>query len=128
MHEFSVISSIVDLIREEIDKRDNVIIVKEVQLEVGELTFLGREALQFGFRALTESETKINSEGLKINTMPANVRCLECDYNGPMKVENSEEYHIRIPTFACPSCGGPIDITKGKECTVKNLILELEDE
>ncbi len=128
MHEFSVISSIVDLIKDEMGKHDNLNCVKEVVLEVGELTFLGREALQFGFKALTESSSKINSDGLKIVLVAASVKCKQCQYEGPMKLDNTEEYHVSIPIFACPSCDGAIDVVKGKECVVRNLVLDLEDD
>ena len=128
MHEFSVISSIVDVIKAEMEKHDNLICVKEVVLEVGELMFLGEEALQFGFHALTESEPKINSDGLKIIKIPANVRCLGCQYEGPIKTEETEEYHHSIPRFTCPSCNGTIEVIEGKECIVRNLVLDLEDD
>lgn len=127
MHEFSVISSIVDLIKDEMGKHDNLNCVKKVVLEVGELTFLGHEALQFGFKALTESAPQINSDGLKIVPVPASVKCKACNYEGPMKLDNTEEYHVSIPIFTCPSCEGPIDLIKGKECVVRNLVLDLEE-
>ena len=128
MHEFSVISSIVNLIKDEMGKHDNLNYVKEVVLEVGELTFLGHEALQFGFKALTESAPKIDSEGLKIIPVPAIVKCKSCSFEGPMKLDKTEEYHISIPVFTCPSCDGAIDVIKGKECVVRNLVLDLEDD
>jgi hydrogenase nickel insertion protein HypA len=128
MHEFSVISSMVDVIKSEMEKHDNLICVKEVVLEVGELTFLGPEALQFGYKSLTESSPKINSGGLKIVQIPASVKCKACHYAGPMKLDNDEEHHVSIPIFVCPSCEGAIDVIKGKECIVRNLVLDLEDD
>ncbi len=128
MHEFSMISSIVDVIESEMEKHDKLICVKEVVLEVGELMFLGHEALRFGFHALTEPNPKINSGGLKIVPIPARVKCLACQYEGPIKTEETEEYHVSIPRFACPSCSGAIEIIEGKQCIVRNLVLDLEDD
>ena len=102
--------------------------VKEVHLEVGELTFLGHDQLRFGFGILVRSEPKIDPDGLNIISIPAKIKCLECDYEGAMEVQGSEEYHIKLPRFACPSCGGAIDILRGKECMVKNLVMDLEDD
>ena len=65
MHEFSVITSIVDLVKDEMEKRP-VILVKEVKLEVGELTFLAHGALEFGFTALVEKDPKIANDALNI--------------------------------------------------------------
>lgn len=126
MHEFSVISSIVDLVKAEMETRP-VILVKEVKLEVGELTFLAHDALQFGFTALVEKEPKIANDALNIVPVQAEVKCKNCDYEGPMKVKDSEEMHIGVPIFKCPKCEGQIEVIKGKECTVVNLRMELED-
>jgi len=126
MHEFSIISSIVDLVKQEMETRP-VILVKEVNLEVGELTFLAHDALQFGFNALVEKEEKIADDALNIIQVQAEVKCKNCDYEGPMKVKDSEKMHIGVPIFKCPKCGGQIEIIKGKECTIVNLKMELED-
>ena len=126
MHEFSVISSIVDLVKQEMETRP-VILVKEVKLEVGELTFLAHGALEFGFTALVEKEEKIANDALNIIPVQAEVKCKNCDYEGPMKVKDSESMHIGVPIFKCPKCEGPIEVIKGKECTVVNLRMELED-
>jgi len=125
MHEFSIISSIVDLVKQEMEKRP-VILVKEVKLEVGELTFLAEAALQFGFTALVEKEEKIANDALKITSIPAEVKCIDCGYTGPLKVKDSEQNHIS-PIFQCPKCQGKIEIIKGKECTVVNLRMEIDD-
>ena len=126
MHEFSVISSIVDVVKVEMEKRP-VILVKEVKLEVGELTFLAHGALEFGFTALVEKEPKIANDALKIVSIQAEVKCKNCDYEGPMIVKDSEAMHIGVPIFKCPNCEGQIEVIKGKECTVVNLRMELED-
>lgn len=127
MHEFSMIMSIVELVKDEMGKR-KAILVKEINLEVGDLTFLSHDALQFGFRALVESEPKIDPDSLSIIPVPARVKCQECNYSGPMKVVESPEYHLLMaPVFECPECGGPVEIVRGRECVVKNIRMELED-
>jgi hydrogenase nickel incorporation protein HypA/HybF len=128
VHEFSVISSIVDLVKDEMEKFDNLNFVKEVVLEVGELTFLAHEALQFGFKALIENEPRIRDDALKIVKVAVRIKCRQCDYEGPLSVDDTEEYHISIPRFACPKCNGQIDVLEGKECTVRNLVIDLEEE
>jgi hydrogenase nickel insertion protein HypA len=128
MHELSVITSVVETIKQEMKKHKNLICVKEIRLEVGELAFLSHDALKFGFRALTEKEKKVNSKGLRIIKVKAKVKCHNCGYKGPMKLEDSKEYHVHVPLFSCPKCGGQIVVIKGKECTIKNLVLDLEDD
>jgi len=128
VHEFSVISSIVELVKGEMGKHDNLNFVKEIVLEVGELSFLSHDALRFGFRALVENEPDIKDDALTIIPIQAKVKCRRCDYEGAMKAGETEEYHIAIPQFSCPECNGPIDVLHGKECVVRNLVLDLEDE
>ncbi|MFO7618764.1 MAG: hydrogenase maturation nickel metallochaperone HypA [Thermoplasmata archaeon] len=127
MHEFSMMQSIVELVKAEMGKH-RVIKVTEINLEVGELTFLSHDAMQFAFQALTETEDKIENDALKISSVPAEVKCTKCDFSGPMKTAESEIYHQHMaPVFQCPECSGPVEIVKGRECTVKNIRMELEE-
>jgi hydrogenase nickel incorporation protein HypA/HybF len=127
MHEFSMMMSIVELVKAEMGKRQ-VIKVTEINLDVGELTFLSHDAMQFGFQALVETEPKIDASALKITPVQAEVKCTKCGFSGPMKTAESEIYHqLMAPVFKCPECGGPVEIVKGRECTVKNIRMELEE-
>lgn len=122
-----MMQSIVELVKAEMGKRQ-VIKVTEINLEVGELTFLSHDALQFAFQALVETEPKIDPDSLKIISVPAEVKCGKCDFSGPMKAAESEVYHqLMAPVFQCPKCSGPVEIIRGRECTVKNIRMELED-
>lgn len=126
MHEFSVIASIMELIKSEMEKA-KASRVLEVQLEVGELSFLSHESLRFGFKALAENEKGIEPEGLKIITVPAQVKCRKCDYSGPLMVEDTSLGHLGSPVFQCPKCQGPVEVMKGRDCIVKNLRMEVDD-
>jgi hydrogenase nickel incorporation protein HypA/HybF len=125
MHEFSMIQSIMELVKSEMEKR-HAIRVMEINLEVGELSFLSHDALQFSFGAIVENEPKIEKDALKIISVPAEVMCSKCGYSGPMKNTESAEYHLIMPVFQCPKCGGSIEIIQGKECIVRNLKMEVE--
>jgi len=125
MHEFSIITSIMEVVKSEMEKQ-KASMVHEVHLEVGELSFLSHEALQFGFRALAENEPKIDIDALKITSMPAEVKCRKCGYSGSMNISESETYHTPAPVFQCPKCAGPIVILKGRECVVKNIRMEVD--
>ncbi|MBU4032255.1 MAG: hydrogenase maturation nickel metallochaperone HypA [Candidatus Thermoplasmatota archaeon] len=126
MHEFSMMMSIVELVKSEMEKRP-VIKVTEINLEVGDLTFLSHDALQFGFQALVETEPRIGPDSLKIIPVPAEVKCSDCGFSGAMKFADSEANHLMTPVFQCPECAGPVEIVRGKECTVRNIRMELED-
>jgi hydrogenase nickel insertion protein HypA len=121
MHEFSVISSIMELVRAEMEKAKAEKVL-EIRLQVGELTFLSHEALQFGFSALASDDKRIGKDALKIVPVPAEVRCSKCGYTGPMQAE--DQNHMS-PVFRCPECAGPIDILSGRECVVTNIRMEV---
>jgi hydrogenase nickel insertion protein HypA len=124
MHEFSVISSIIELVKAEMAKA-KASEVMEVHLQVGELTFLSHEALQFGFGVLAGEDGRIRPDALRIETVPAEVKCEKCGYKGPMKAEDDEAYHVGVPIFQCPRCSGPVEVLRGRECTVRNLRMEV---
>lgn len=125
MHEFSVITSIFELVKAE-KERARAVKVLEVRLDVGELAFLSHEALEFGFRALAENEPDIAPDGLRITTIPAKVECTKCHYRGPLKVADTTAGHLGSPIFQCPECGGPVEVISGRECVVRNIRMEVD--
>ena len=128
MHEMAMVGSIIAVVKAEMERQGNVKMVKEVHLEIGELTFLGHDQMRFGFENMTASDPRINSEGLTITSIPAVIKCKECDYEGGLDITDDEQYHTALPIFACPKCNGPIDIIEGKECIVKNLVIDMEED
>ncbi len=121
MHEFSVTSQIVQSVLTEAEKR-GAKKVTEVDLVVGKLTFLGLEQLRFAFEALTK-DTIMEGAKLVIEEQEGIVKCKNCDYEGGFKYEDDPLYHVPLPTLKCPRCGSMVEITAGKECTIKSIKL-----
>ena len=96
--------------------------VNEVMLDIGELTFLGREQLEFCYGIIAE-ENRLRGSKLTIHTVPAEVFCAECDYSGP--IEYFREFHLETPILSCPKCGHTVEIVKGRECSVRSVNLEI---
>lgn len=129
MHEFSVMSSVVSSVLDEIERiqkknEKKIYRVNEVVLEVGELTFLAHEQLRFCYDILSQDNILKGSK-LTIKKIEALVHCTECGYTGP--VEYYTEFHLTTPILQCPECGKRVEILKGRECTVKSINLELEE-
>lgn len=122
MHEFSVMNQIVESVLREAEKRD-AIEVKEVILEIGELTFLGVEQLRFGFEVLTK-ENLLAGARLTIDETKAEIECA-CGYHGGMNYSETPHFHRIFPIISCPECGGAPTIVKGKDCVVRNIIMEV---
>jgi len=121
VHEFSVTSQIVQSVLAEAEKR-SAKKVTEVHLVVGKLTFLGLEQLRFAFEALTK-DTIMEGAKLVIGEQEGVVKCNNCGYEGGFKYEDDPLYHVPLPTLKCPKCGSVVEITAGKECTIKSIKL-----
>jgi hydrogenase nickel incorporation protein HypA/HybF len=119
VHEFSVTSQIVQSVLAEAEKR-GAKKVTEVHLVVGKLTFLGLEQLRFAFEVLTK-DTILEGAKLIIGEQEGVVRCSHCGYEGGFKYEDDPLYHVPVPTLKCPKCGNVVEITAGKECTIKSI-------
>jgi len=123
MHEFSVMSQIVDSILDEAKKRDAKRI-EQVDLEIGEYTMLGHEQMRFAFEILSK-DTILQGAKLNVTSRPGRVRC-SCGYEGsPSASEDSP--HKVVPILECPKCGGAASIVEGRECTIRNIRLVVPD-
>jgi hydrogenase nickel incorporation protein HypA/HybF len=119
VHEFSVTSQIVQSVLAEAEKR-GAKKVTEVDLVIGKLTFLGLEQLRFAFEVLTK-DTILEGAKLVIEEQEGIVKCSNCGYEGGFKYEDDPLYHVPVPTLKCPKCGSVVEITAGKECTIKSI-------
>ena len=113
VHEFSIAMSIVDL-SVEYAKRDNACVVKEVEVEVGELSGIVVGALEFALESAVKN-TLLERAGIRIRLVPGKARCSKCQHEYPV----SELY------TECPQCGsGFPEIIQGKELRVKSLTVD----
>ncbi len=126
MHEFSIMNSVVTSALAELE-RYRVLRVDEVALEVGELTFLQEEQMRFAYGVLT-GENMLKDSKLVIRFIRPEVRCGECGYEGRISYKESGEQYFQVPLIVCPGCGGKVEITRGRECMVRDIKAVVEDE
>ena len=119
MHEFSRTSQIVEAVLDEAEKQHAVKVI-EVDVEIGDLTFLGIEQVRFSYKILTDKTIAKNSK-LKINRVPGRGRCESCGYDGPFSCLEDKQFHMVVPTFNCPQCGKSLSISAGRECVIKRI-------
>ena len=125
MHEFSIVEGIVKAVMGEA-LRHEAISVEEVYVEVGDLAFLNSAQLIFAFNTLKKDTIMANAQ-LLIANIEAQVKCRECGYTGAMEPEGGEDHHFSTPFIMCPECNGPVDILTGRQCTVRNVRLKVDD-
>ena len=119
MHEFSRTSQIVEAVLSEAQKQHAVKVI-EVEVEIGDLTFLGIEQVRFAYEILTDKTIAKNSK-LTIRQISGRGKCDSCGYNGPLSYLNDKQFHMIVPTFNCPRCGKPLSISAGRECIVRRI-------
>jgi len=119
MHEVSVMSSILEQVLSELEKHD-VVKVEEVELVVGELTFLGHEQLSFAYEIMTKG-TLLEGAELMMVSEEIEVECPSCGYIGGVDHLEGEEYHLSVPVLKCPKCDSKVNVIRGKRCGVTSM-------
>ncbi|GFO53639.1 putative hydrogenase nickel incorporation protein HypA [Geomonas sp. Red276] len=110
MHEMSITQSIVEICEENAGGRR----VLAVCLEIGELSNIVPESVEFCFEACTKG-TLLDGAKLEIDRIPGRARCHQCDADFPVAAYYDP----------CPSCGGyQVEVVSGEELRVKELEVE----
>jgi hydrogenase nickel incorporation protein HypA/HybF len=125
MHEFGIAKALVENVVAEAEK-NNARSVSEVIVELGELSFVGKDQFKFAYGILAKEIAIIERSILTIIDIDAVVSCEACGYNGPLQRFDEPETHFITPMFACPKCSGKVKIERGRECTIKNIRMEVE--
>ena len=113
MHEFSIAMNIVD-IATDYARKENASVVREIEIEVGELAGIVLDALEFYMETAVE-ESILEGAVRKIIHIPGKARCREC----------SHEFEIHDLYTLCPRCGSPApEIIAGTQLRVKSLLVE----
>ena len=115
MHELSIAMSIVDMAREEAERRDAHI--DAVYLDLGPLSGVVADALLFSYEIACEG-TALEGSRLVVREVPIEVYCPACK---AQKILTSMQW------FCCPECGAPTsEVIHGKELLIT--ALEIQDE
>jgi len=121
MHEFSMAQQIFNIVMK-VAKENGVEKILEINLEVGQLTFLNPDQLKFALKVLSE-DTIAKDAQIKIEIIQPEIRCNNCQYTGKISY-NGPEYHAIYPVafLKCPKCGNSdVEIIRGRECNIKNI-------
>ena len=113
MHEMSIAQSLIDIIHEEMVK-NNASIIRTVRLNVGEMSAVVPDSLEFCFSILT-AKTALEGVRLIMDIVPLKGCCREC--GNSFRIENF--------LFVCPSCGsGRVETIEGKDLSIVEMEVE----
>ncbi|MGZ7047153.1 MAG: hydrogenase maturation nickel metallochaperone HypA [Methanobacterium sp.] len=124
MHELSMADAIVKTAVDVAEKNDAKEIT-EVTIEIGKLTLLNPEQLKFMIEVLSEN-TLLEGAEIIIEEIPIEIKCKSCQFIGLAPSDGLDHF---VPIVNCPECKGQeLEITKGRECNVKTIKIEKEEE
>lgn len=110
MHEMSICEGVLLALEAEA-KIHNIVKVKTVWLEIGDLSSVEPEALHFSFDVVTR-DSLADGAKLEIIKVAGAAWCMEC----------SESVTIKQRFDECPGCGGhQLQVTSGDEMKIKEL-------
>jgi len=123
MHETSIAMSIVDTVLAEAKKQEAIKVIS-VNVEVGELTFLGVDQMEFWVKTNFDGTIAAEAE-INFITVKAEIKCNSCAYTGQLVVKDDPAFHLKLPVFACPECGkSNIEIIRGRDAFIRNIEIE----
>ncbi|MFH1136824.1 MAG: hydrogenase maturation nickel metallochaperone HypA [Pseudomonadota bacterium] len=112
MHEMSIAQSILDIVREEME-RHRVSRLEAISIAVGALSAIVPSSLSFCWKVLTDG-TDMAETALNIREIPLGYRCVDC----------GRDFTAEEMVFKCPHCeaDGPM-LTSGRDMTIENIIV-----
>ena len=127
MHELSVMSQVADSIIRLANERQ-AIKVESVHIQVGDLTFLVADQLQFAWEIYTRDlGPPLEGAVLTLERLKARGSCPACRYTGPLKVVEFPESHFSTPVLDCPECGEVVEVTEGRDLIIRDIRLQVPD-
>jgi hydrogenase nickel insertion protein HypA len=121
MHEFSIATSVVDMLLELAQKRGIEGKLLEVHLRVGKLRAISIEQLKFSYQVLAKGKFLYGSR-LIVEESPAIVHCPKCGFREDFRVAD-DSYHLALPNLSCPKCATNVAIEGGDEVMITKLRL-----
>jgi hydrogenase nickel incorporation protein HypA/HybF len=113
LHELGVATQIAQLVTRVMDEHA-ARAVGEIRVEIGALSCVDPDSLEFCFQAITKG-TRLENARLKMEEVKPRARCRLCN----------QEYEVRWDDFRCGSCGSSeFDILAGRDISVKEVEVE----
>jgi len=110
MHELGVATQIANLVNRVMDE-NSASEVGEITVEIGTLSCVDPDSLEFCFQAITTG-TRLENARLKIEEIKPRAKCRICN----------EEYEVRWDDFRCTACGATeFDVLVGSDVSVREV-------
>jgi len=120
MHELSISQSIAKTVLEKASeqKAKNIL---SVEIELGELTFLNPEQVEFWLDEIFK-KTPAKDAKIQIRKIHPQMKCENCQWQGKINARDDPFYHTYFFNPRCPQCGSSaLEIKKGRECLIRRI-------
>lgn len=113
MHELSVVTSIVKIVQQEVDKIKGKRVL-ELYLEIGKLSGVEMDSFYFVWPQCINGNV-LSDTALFVDEPTGKARCAECE----------TEFNIEKSFDNCPNCDSPFkEIISGRELKIKKIIIK----
>ncbi|MFC1527312.1 hydrogenase maturation nickel metallochaperone HypA [Candidatus Neomarinimicrobiota bacterium] len=113
MHEMTIAMNIVEIVCKQANDK-NAHKINSVELEIGELSGIMIDSLEFCFEAACKN-TIADGANLNIHTIKAEAFCKTCNYN----------FNLESNFSPCPTCDDfNFELKKGKELLIKSFNID----
>lgn len=128
MHELSVMQQVTATIMD-IAQEKRATRINSVRLQVGELTFLELDQLEFAWEIYTRNvgEPLLGAE-LTLEKLDARGSCSACGYSGGLKIVDFPDSHFTTPVLDCPVCGELVTVTEGRDMLIRDIQMEVPED
>ncbi len=117
MHELSIAQNIIEIVNEHA-KRHKAKQITRIVIDIGELSGVEKDALEFCFPIAAEGSVASDS-CLELNIIPLMALCNACNHT----------FRVYDLQFICPECENvDLKIIDGKEMLIKTIDMTCEDE
>jgi hydrogenase nickel incorporation protein HypA/HybF len=114
MHEMSLTEGVVRILEQQAETH-GFTRIKTVWLEIGELSTVVPESMEFCFDAVARGNPLTEGTKLEIIRVPGTAWCMDC----------SENVAVTSRIDLCPKCGGAkLAVTTGEEMRIKEMEVE----
>ncbi|MBC7120868.1 MAG: hydrogenase maturation nickel metallochaperone HypA [Candidatus Methanosuratus sp.] len=116
MHEFSLATSLIDYVSE-VAKKNGIAKVRELHLEVGDMTHIDPRQLRFCIK-IAGQNTVAQGSRVYIKRRSPVLKCLGCGASSKLKRGKS----ISDYSMTCPACGSEdVELEGGRELLLKRI-------
>ncbi len=123
MHELSAATAILRTVLR-VAEENGAEVIREVKLQIGELTLLNPEQLTFCFDIASRG-TAAEGASLEIDKVPAVLRCQDCGREMEWRsLDDDPALHLISPKLVCKCGSTRIKVVSGREMKIVSMKVE----